>query len=68
MVGLIFARRGNDTEHSHRPALKSLLEALDPRVVVPNKPKRIECGATDLVITRKKDALLLGHLEVDPIL
>jgi hypothetical protein len=60
-------RQGNDTEHTHRPALKSLLEALDPRVAATNEPKRIECGAPDLVITRKKDALSLGHVEAKDI-
>jgi len=60
-------RQGNDTEHTHRPALKTLLEALDSRVVVTNEPKRIECGAPDLVITRKKDTLLLGHVEAKDI-
>jgi hypothetical protein len=60
-------RQGNDTEHTHRPALKTLLEALDPRVVATNEPKRIECGAPDLVITRKKDTLLLGHVEAKDI-
>ena len=60
-------RQGNDTEHTHRPALKALLETLDPRVVATNEPKRIACGAPDLVITRKKDTLLLGHVEAKDI-
>jgi hypothetical protein len=60
-------RQGNDTEHTHRPALKTLLEALDSRVVATNEPKRIACGAPDLVITRKKDTLLLGHVEAKDI-
>ena len=60
-------KQGNDTEHTHRPALKSLLEALDPEVVATNEPKRIECGAPDLVITRKTDTLLLGHVEAKDI-
>jgi len=59
--------QGNDTEHTHRPALKALLEALDPRIVATNEPKRIECGAPDLVITRKKDKLLQGHVEAKDI-
>ena len=71
---LIYLRRieadhqqGNDTEHTHRPALKSLLEALDARVIATNEPKRIECGAPDLVITGKKSKLLLGHVEAKDI-
>ena len=53
--------QGNDTEHTHRAALQILLEALDSRIIVTNEPKRIECGAPDLVITRKKDKLLHGQ-------
>lgn len=60
-------QQGNDTEHTHRPALKALLEALDPRIVATNEPKRIACGAPDLVITRKKNTLLLGHVEAKDI-
>lgn len=59
--------QGNDTEHTHRPALKALLESLDPRIVATNEPKRIRCGAPDLVITRKKDNLLQGHVEAKDI-
>ncbi len=47
-------RLGNDTEHTHRPALHALLEALSEAVSVTNEPKRIQCGAPDLVVTRKK--------------
>ena len=71
---LIYLRRieadhqqGNDTEHTHRPALKALLETLDPRIVATNEPKRIACGAPDLVITGKKSRLLLGHVEAKDI-
>ena len=60
-------QQGNDTEHTHRPALKTLLETLDPRIIATNEPKRIECGAPDLVITGKKNKLLLGHVEAKDI-
>jgi hypothetical protein len=60
-------QQGNDTEHTHRPALKALLEALDTRIVATNEPKRIACGAPDLVITQKKTTLLLGHVEAKDI-
>ena len=33
------------TEHTHRPALKALLEALGTDIIATNEPKRIECGA-----------------------
>ena len=71
---LIYLRRieadhqqGNDTEHTHRPALKALLEALNPRITATNEPKRIACGAPDLVINQKKSGLLLGHVEAKDI-
>jgi hypothetical protein len=60
-------RQGNDTENTHRPALKALLEELDARVVATNEPKRIACGAPDLAITQKKTGLLLGHVEAKDI-
>ncbi len=60
-------RLGNDTEHTHRPALQALLEALDGSIAVTNEPKRIQCGAPDLVITRKKDSLVLGYLEAKDV-
>jgi predicted helicase len=43
---------GNATEHTHRPALKALLIALDPDVRPVNEPRRIECGAPDYIVTR----------------
>src|SRR5664280_1589869 len=60
-------RQGNDTEHTHRPALKMLLETLDPRIVATNEPKRIKCGAPDLAITHKKNGLLIGNVEAKDI-
>src|SRR2546430_16034922 len=44
--------RGDATEHTHRPALKALIEALGDNVTATNEPKRIACGAPDLNITR----------------
>ena len=60
-------RLGNDTEHTHRPALKALLESLDDRVVATNEPKRVACGAPDFVIARKASALSLGYVEAKDI-
>ena len=60
-------RLGNDTEHTHRPALQALLESLNESVAVTNEPKRIQCGAPDLVITQKKDGLVLGHVEAKDV-
>ena len=43
---------GNATEHTHRPALKALLEGAVTGVTATNEPKRIECGAPDFVVSR----------------
>jgi hypothetical protein len=56
-------KRGDATEHTHRPALKELLEALDDGIVATNEPKRSACGAPDYVVSRKRDQLSLGYLE-----
>ena len=50
--------RGIDTEHTHRPALKTLVEGSGKKVVVINEPTRIECGAPDLVVSKRR-----GHLD-----
>jgi hypothetical protein len=43
---------GNATEHTHRPALKALLEALGGTDIrATNEPRRIECGAPDYIVT-----------------
>ena len=55
-------RRGDATEHTHRPALKLLLEALaGPGVQAVNEPRRIACGAPDYVIAR--GTVPLGYIE-----
>jgi hypothetical protein len=33
---------GNSTEHTHRPALKDLIESLAPGVTATNEPRRVE--------------------------
>ena len=60
-------KRGDATEHTHRPALKELLEALDDKIIVTNEPKRSECGAPDYVVSRKRDQLSLGYIEAKDI-
>ena len=60
-------RRGDATEHTHRPALKELLEALDNRIVATNEPKRSDCGAPDYVVSRRRDQLSLGYIEAKNI-
>lgn len=57
--------RGDATEHTHRPALKSLLEAIGKDIVATNEPRRIACGAPDFNITRK--GVPLGHVETKDV-
>ncbi|MDM8559994.1 hypothetical protein, partial [Candidatus Parabeggiatoa sp. HSG14] len=55
-------------EHTHRPALVSLLKTLYPSINAINEPKRIECGSPDLVILDpKNDNMQLGHIEAKDI-
>ncbi len=56
---------GNATEHTHRPALKALLESLDLGLTATNEPKRIACGAPDYIITRHQ--LTLGYIEAKDV-
>ena len=59
---------GNATEHTHRPALKALLETLDITVDAVNEPRRIECGAPDFVVTKKSsDHPTIGYIEAKDI-
>lgn len=57
--------QGGATEHTHRPALKTLIESLVPGVTATNEPKRIACGAPDFNISRNK--VPLGHMETKDI-
>src|ERR1035438_78831 len=56
-------KRGDATEHTHRPALKELIEALDDKLIATNEPKRSDCGAPDYVVSRTRDQLSLGYIE-----
>ncbi len=58
-------KQGIATEHTHRPALKALLEALDLSVTATNEPKRIACGAPDYIITRND--LSIGYIEAKDV-
>jgi len=55
----------NATEHTHRPTLKSLIEALAPGVTATNEPKHIACGAPDYVVTRKN--FIVGYIEAKDV-
>ena len=56
---------GDSTEHTHRPALKRLLESAAPGVTATNEPKRILCGSPDFQVARK--GVPLGHVETKDI-
>lgn len=67
-------RTGNATEHTHRPALKTLLEAVGAAVAgdqsqgaisATNEPQRIACGAPDFIVTR--GLLPLGYVEAKDV-
>jgi len=61
--------RGDATEHTHRPALKDLVEAVDNKITAINEPKRIACGAPDLLVTFKKRRIeqSIGYIEAKDI-
>lgn len=54
-------KTGKATEHTHRPALKDLIEELDSKIKATNEPKRVECGAPDFILRR--DGLSVGYIE-----
>ena len=60
---------GNATEHTHRPALKALIETLVPGVTATNEPRRVECGAPDYVISRESPhgPVTLGYVEAKDV-
>ncbi len=58
-------KAGNATEHTHRPALKSLIESVADDIIATNEPKRIKCGAPDFIITRGE--IPLGYVEAKDV-
>lgn len=56
---------GNATEHTHRSALKTLIEQMIPGVVATNEPRRIECGAPDFVVG--KGSVTIGYVEAKDV-
>jgi len=62
--------RGDATEHTHRPALKTLIEALGEKVTATNEPKRrTDCGAPDILVSKRKRKLdfRIGYIECKDI-
>jgi hypothetical protein len=58
-------RAGNATEHTHRPALKTLIESLIPGITATNEPKRSACGAPDYAVTRQ--GVTVGYIEAKDV-
>ena len=59
---------GNATEHTHRSALKALLEAVHDGTTATNEPRRIECGAPDFAVTQAgPNPLMVGYVEAKDI-
>lgn len=56
---------GDATEHSYRGALADLIAQIAAEVTVINEPKRIACGAPDLVVYR--DRVPVGYIEAKDI-
>jgi hypothetical protein len=58
--------RGNASEHTHRPALKTLLESMGERLTATNEPRQVtDCGKPDMAIYR--GPVLLGYLETKDV-
>jgi len=62
-------QRGDATEHTHRTALKILIEALGKKITATNEPKRIQCGAPDFIVSRRQKSLdqTIGYVEAKDI-
>ena len=60
-------KTGQATEHSYRPALKTLLEGLLKNVIVINEPQHIKCGAPDYILRDRRTSLHLGFIEAKDI-
>jgi hypothetical protein len=56
---------GISTEHSYRPDLENIVRSIAPNVFVTNEPKRVACGAPDLIITKKH--IPIGYIEAKDI-
>ena len=61
--------RGDATEHTHRPALKALIEGLAKKITATNEPKRTVCGAPDYVVSRRTNGVdqNFGYIEAKDI-
>lgn len=53
--------RGNASEQTHRPALQTLIESLQPNTTAINEARNIECGTPDFTIVKQN--LTIGYIE-----
>lgn len=58
-------KTGTAREHTYRPALQNLLEEVIPGIMASNDPARIECGAPDFILSRRK--IDVGYIEAKDI-
>lgn len=61
--------RGDSTEHTHRPALKNLLQSFRSGIIATNEPTGEKCGAPDLAVSigRGHGPLTIGHVEAKDV-
>ncbi|MBN1996689.1 N-6 DNA methylase [candidate division KSB1 bacterium] len=63
-------QRGDATEHTHRPALKTLIESLGKKITATNEPKALtDCGKPDMKVSREIRKLnqTIGYIEAKDI-
>jgi len=58
-------RRGDASERTHYPALKDLLESLEPHPTATVEPRRTQCGVPDFIVT--KDPRTIGYIEAKDV-
>lgn len=58
---------GKATEHTHRPALKTFIESILPKIQATNEPKRTQCGAPDFVVSQLPHMLTVGYIEAKDV-
>jgi predicted helicase len=57
---------GNASEHTHRPALKTLFESLGERLTATNEPRNLtDCGKPDMAVNQ--GPVLLGYVETKDV-
>ena len=58
-------KQGDATEHTHRPFLKTLVEALGEKIIATNEPKRKYGNAPDYIVLN--DRVPIGYIEAKDI-